>query len=125
MSNQDQANITVPGKIEGIRRKKIIGNMASFTKSLTQHPVALIGLIIVLIYLFIAIFGPFIIPHSSTSGDLSNRLAPPVWMEGGTAKHILGTDEQGIDLLSRVIAGARISIVVGLVATLVSVVIGT
>lgn len=125
MSNQNQTNTIVTGKIEGIRRQKIIGNITSFAKNLTKHPVALIGLIIVLIYLFLAIFSPFIIPHSSTSGDLSNRLAPPVWMEGGTSEHILGTDEQGIDLLSRVIAGARISIVVGLVATSVSVIIGT
>lgn len=125
MSYQNEANTVDHGSLEGIRRKKIIGNITSFTKNLKQHPVALVGLIIVLIYLFLAIFGSWIIPHSSTSGDLSNRLAPPVWMEGGTSEHVLGTDEQGIDLLSRVIAGAKISIVVGLVATSVSVVIGT
>lgn len=93
-------------------------------KSIIKHPSALIGAIIIVLFIIMAILSPVIIPHSSTSGDISNRLAPPVWVEGGTSEHILGTDEQGIDLLSRVIDGARVSIIVGLLTTLISVIIG-
>src|SRR5690625_3273505 len=111
--------------LRAIRRQKRIDDAKSFFRSLRKHPSALIGGIVIVIFILMAIFSPFIIPHSSTSGDLANRLAPPVWLEGGTSTHLLGTDEQGIDLLSRIIDGARISIVVGLLATVISVVVGT
>lgn len=111
--------------LRAIRRQKRIDDAKSFLRSLRKHPSALIGGIIIVIFILMAIFSPLIIPHSSTSGDLANRLAPPVWLEGGTSTHLLGTDEQGIDLLSRIIDGARISIVVGLLATVISVVVGT
>jgi len=71
-----------------------------------------------------AIFAPAIAPHDPLSVNISHRLAPPVWMEGGTPQHVLGTDQVGRDLLSRVIYGGRISLVIGVAAVLISTTIG-
>ena len=76
-------------------------------------------------FIGVAIFAPWIAPHSPVEGDLLDRFAPPMWMEGGSSKYIVGTDSQGMDLLSRIIYGARISMAVGLIATTISVVVGT
>ena len=71
-----------------------------------------------------AIFAPWIAPHDPLAVNISHRLAPPVWMEGGTPQHVLGTDQVGRDLLSRVIYGGRISLVIGVAAVLISTTIG-
>ncbi len=71
-----------------------------------------------------AIFAPAIAPHDPLAVNISHRLAPPVWMEGGTPRHVLGTDQVGRDLLSRVIYGGRISLVIGVAAVLISTTIG-
>jgi len=125
MREKSEMNHPVHPSLKYIRWKKKINNMASLLNSLRKHPSALIGGIIVCLFILIAILSPVITPHSSISGDLADRLAPPVWLEGGTAEHLLGTDEQGIDLFSRIIAGARVSIMVGVLATAISVLIGT
>jgi peptide/nickel transport system permease protein len=72
-----------------------------------------------------AIFAPLIAPHSPTQASLRDRTKPPMWAEGGTVDHILGTDHQGRDILSRVIYGARISLVIAVVAISLSLVAGT
>ena len=125
MSSKFNSNATISFPDKSFWWQKRLNDVKSFFKSLREHPSAMIGGIIVLIFILMAIFSPFIIPHSSTSGNLENRLAPPMWMEGGSGEHILGTDEQGIDILSRIIHGSRVSIVVGLLATVTSVVVGT
>jgi len=71
-----------------------------------------------------AIFAPAIAPHDPLAVNISHRLAPPVWMEGGTPQHVLGTDQVGRDLLARVIYGGRISLVIGVAAVLISTTIG-
>lgn len=105
--------------------KKTTDNLLFILKELKKHPVAMVGGIIISLYIIMALFGPMITPHSGTSGDLTDRILPPVWMEGGTWNNILGTDEQGIDLFSRIIEGARVSLAVGLIATTISVIVGT
>jgi ABC-type dipeptide/oligopeptide/nickel transport system permease subunit len=71
-----------------------------------------------------AIFAPAIAPHDPLAVNISHRLAPPIWMEGGTSRHVLGTDQVGRDLLARVIYGGRISLVIGVAAVLISASIG-
>jgi ABC-type dipeptide/oligopeptide/nickel transport system permease subunit len=71
-----------------------------------------------------AVFAPLIAPHDPLEVDVRHRLAPPVWMDGGTSVHPLGTDQIGRDLLSRVIYGGRVSLLVGVAAVLVSSTIG-
>jgi peptide/nickel transport system permease protein len=74
-----------------------------------------IPLIIVLALVVSAIFAPFIAPHDPLKGGLLDSGEPPVWYPDGSAKHLLGTDIQGRDMLSRIIFGARISLIVATV----------
>jgi peptide/nickel transport system permease protein len=71
-----------------------------------------------------ALAAPLISPDSPVSVDIRHRLAPPAWMEGGTADHWLGTDQVGRDLLSRMIYGGRVSLLIGVAAVLISSTIG-
>ena len=70
------------------------------------------------------VFAPWVAPHDPLSVNIRHRLAPPAWMEGGSPQHLLGTDQVGRDLLSRVIYGGRVSLVVGVAAVLISASIG-
>jgi peptide/nickel transport system permease protein len=85
---------------------------------------ALVAGIIILVYILAAIFAPKITPYDPIKGNLRERFLPPAWMEEGEWAHPLGTDEQGRDLLTRIIYGARISLAVGVVAVGISVVVG-
>jgi ABC-type dipeptide/oligopeptide/nickel transport system permease subunit len=71
-----------------------------------------------------AALAPWIAPHDPLAVNIRHRLAPPAWMEGGAPQHLLGTDQVGRDLLSRVIYGGRVSLVVGVAAVLISASIG-
>jgi ABC-type dipeptide/oligopeptide/nickel transport system permease subunit len=73
----------------------------------------------------VALAAPQIAPHDPYTGDLGDRLIPPVWAEGGRADFLLGTDVQGRDILSRVIFGARVSLWIGFLAATVSMLAGT
>lgn len=76
---------------------------------------AVIGLWIFAVFAFLAFFGPWVAPHDATEQFRSATLQPPVWQEGGSWTHILGTDPLGRDMLSRLIVGARYSFFVGVV----------
>jgi len=71
-----------------------------------------------------AAFAPLIAPHDPLDVNVRHRLAPPAWMEGGSLENLLGTDQVGRDLLSRMIYGGRVSLVVGVVAVLLASMIG-
>ncbi len=71
-----------------------------------------------------ALLGPWIAPHSAGAISLAEAMTPPAWEEGGSAKFLLGTDNLGRDILSRIIAGARVSAVVALYAIVISGLIG-
>jgi len=73
-------------------------------------PVFLLSLVV-----FAGVLAPWIAPENPRRGDLRQRMAPPVWVESGTAEHILGTDHLGRDVLTRVIYGAKISLIVAAV----------
>lgn len=85
----------------------------------TSHPFIWIGGVIVLLFVVVGVAAPFIAPHSYSQHRYSETLLPP-----GSTGHILGTDEFGRDVLSRIIFGARVSIQMGLIATVLSAVIG-
>jgi peptide/nickel transport system permease protein len=71
-----------------------------------------------------ALFAPLLVPHDPFAQDLAHRLIPPAWMEGGQPEHWFGTDQIGRDYLSRLIYGARISMLIGLMTVLASGLIG-
>jgi peptide/nickel transport system permease protein len=75
---------------------------------------------IALLVVFTAAAAPWMAPHGYYEMSLPNKLRPPFWQEGGTLRHPLGTDSLGRDVLSRLIGGARIS----LVASLLSIILG-
>ena len=68
------------------------------------------------LFLVTAFFGPLFAPHNPNHQDLSKSLTPPAWIEGGSTSNLLGTDSLGRDYLSRIIYGARVSLMVSLVA---------
>ncbi len=71
-----------------------------------------------------AVFAPWIAPHDPLAVNIRHRLAPPAWIEGGAVSNVLGTDQVGRDLLSRMIYGGRVSLVVGTLAVLMAATIG-
>jgi peptide/nickel transport system permease protein len=83
-----------------------------------EKPLGLVGGIIVLALFLIGIFANFIAPYGYNDMVLSDRLSPP------SATHLLGTDNMGRDMLSRIVYGARISMIVGLAGAAISAVIG-
>ncbi len=90
-----------------------------------RHKGFLIGGTVLLLIVIMALLAPFIAPHDPYKQSLSNRLIGPIWHDEGTWDHPLGTDNLGRDYLSRVIYGARISLLIGVAAMLISGVIGT
>jgi len=74
---------------------------------------------------FVAIFANLLAPHNPEIGSLTARFRPPFWQTGGSTKYLLGTDQLGRDVLSRLIFGARVSMVVGFTAVIFAGVIGT
>ncbi len=75
----------------------------------------LIPLFLLLLVVVSGVMAPWLAPDDPRKGNLRARMAPPVWLEGGTTEHILGTDHLGRDILSRIVYGARISLVVAAV----------
>ena len=71
-----------------------------------------------------AVLAPWVAPKDPLEVNIRHRLAPPVWMAGGTPENLLGTDQVGRDLLSRVVYGGRVSLVVGVAAVLLSASLG-
>lgn len=93
--------------------------------SLKKSPTGMAGLICLTLFILMALFAAQIAPHDPLTQDLRNISKPPAWSEGGNDTHLLGTDNLGRDLLSRVIYGSRISIGVSLSGTILSCIVGT
>src|SRR5689334_15742841 len=85
----------------------------------------LIPITILAVIALTAIFANFLAPHNPEVGSLTARFRPPFWQAGGSMDHIFGTDQLGRDVLSRLIFGARVSMVVGFTAVIFAGVVGT
>ncbi len=95
--------------------------------SFTRSPVAMVSAFLVLVCLVSALGAPWLAPHNPfdlATLNLSDARLPPAWMPEGSAKYVLGTDDQGRDILSALMYGARISLFVGLAAVVMSVLLG-
>ncbi|KIF67398.1 peptide ABC transporter permease [Streptomyces sp. AcH 505] len=101
------------------------GPRAAALRTLLRNKLAVVALAVLAIMLIFAIFAPLIAPYDPNAQDLLLRLKPPAWQSGGSGAHLLGTDQLGRDMLSRVIYGTRISLLVGAGAALLAGVIGT
>lgn len=105
------------------------GALATRTKPMRRWRVHLglrgaLGFTIVGLVLLIAIFGPWLAPHDPLNQDISQRLHPPAWQHGGSTTHLLGTDQLGRDLLSRLLYGARISLTISIGAAVAAAIVG-
>lgn len=95
--------------------------------SFRTSPMAIGAAVVALTCAFCAFFAGVIAPHNPfdlATLELSDSMLPPAWMEGGQAKYLLGTDEQGRDVLSALFYGARISLLIGGASVIVSMLIG-
>jgi peptide/nickel transport system permease protein/dipeptide transport system permease protein len=85
-------------------------------EKLLKNRTAVAGMIIIMVFALAAILAPVISPHNPNENALYDQLKRPVWSPGGAMKNILGTDDLGRDMLSRLIYGARVSLTLGLVS---------
>jgi len=93
-------------------------------RKLVRNPAAIAGAFVLLVVIAAAVFAPYVAPHEPARQSLIRRFTPPVWVPGGNTAYLLGTDQVGRDILSRIIHGARISLIVGISAVLVSLTVG-
>jgi peptide/nickel transport system permease protein len=85
----------------------------------------LIPVTILLVLVLVAVLADWLAPYNPEIGSLGARFHPPFWQSGGSDQHLLGTDHLGRDVLSRLIFGARVSLVVGFTAVVVAGLVGT
>jgi peptide/nickel transport system permease protein len=82
------------------------------------------GASVILLIVFIGVFANWLAPHDPLAQSLIDRLKPPFWMAGGSSTHLLGTDNYGRDLLSRLIHGSRVSLLIATASMLLSCCVG-
>jgi peptide/nickel transport system permease protein len=87
-------------------------------RSLRANKAALVSMFFILFLAFIAVFGPYLVPYNPIETNMANALKPP------SAEHWFGTDQLGMDIFSRVIVGARVSLTVGLIAVSIALTVG-
>ena len=95
--------------------------------SFTRTPSAMISAVIAVVMIVAALFAEVVAPHDPfdlATVDLFAALTPPAWAEDGTTEYLLGTDDQGRDVFSTILYGARISILVGVASVALALVIG-
>jgi ABC-type dipeptide/oligopeptide/nickel transport system permease subunit len=92
---------------------------------LWRNKTAMVGLVIIVVFILSALSAPWISPHHPLETSLYDQLKPPVWHPTGTWTHILGTDDLGRDTLSRIIWGARVSLLVAVFSVGLAFTIGT
>ena len=131
-------NVPVPGQ-EGTRGSTVTDPAAvrsgspprakwrdrDFIRRALKHSAFLVGCSVLVLILLMALVAPLIAPYDPYAQSMANRLVPPIWMDGGTWDHPLGTDGLGRDYLSRIIYGSRISLLIGVFTVVCSGLIGT
>lgn len=88
-------------------------------------PIVAICLVFLLLLVLAAVFAPLIAPHDPLRQSLGTRNRPPAWIAGGSTAHLFGTDNLGYDIFSRILFGARISLGIGVIATIIGTLLGT
>jgi dipeptide transport system permease protein len=101
------------------------GTLRLFWGGFAENRGAVLGLAVTLALVAIAVLANLVAPHSPIEQFRENFLTPPVWEQGGTWRFLLGTDDVGRDVLSRLIHGARLSLLIGIAVVALSLSIGT
>jgi dipeptide transport system permease protein len=102
-----------------------VSPLRDFWRSFSANKGAIGGLVIVCAVLLLATFANQIAPYAPDLTDNSVFLVPPAWQRGGSSAHLLGTDAIGRDILSRLVFGARLSLLIGVAVVVISIVSGT
>ena len=115
-------NTATPETIDSLLKteRTFMDRLAYFGRFLWRDRGGMIGLAVFSIVVFSAIFAPVITSQSPFDQDLRSSKLPPAWQEGGDWEHPFGTDSLGKDIFSRVIYGARVSLMVGLFGVLIA-----
>lgn len=111
----DSNHINVTKKPSTLRR---------WARLLFQSKTGTVGFFIVMAVIVVAIFADIIAPHDPAQNNLGDLLRPPMWLDGGSATYILGTDNLGRDILSRILHGTRVSLLVGVFSVILAGIIG-
>jgi peptide/nickel transport system permease protein len=96
----------------------------NFVRSIASNKAGLTGIVILSVIVFMALAAEHLAPADPLRRNLALKLRPPAWLKGGDLHHFLGTDSQGRDLFSRIVFGARTSLVVGIATVALSSLIG-
>ena len=121
----DSANVAMPtSRSEPAVPSAPRGEVATALGLLLRNRVAVAGALIYLVFVLVAIAAPLLAPADPDEQVLTNRFKPPAWLSGDGA-HLLGADNLGRDVLSRLVYGSRVSIVVGLVTVTICAVVGS
>ncbi|WP_326834453.1 ABC transporter permease [Amycolatopsis rhabdoformis] len=96
----------------------------SAVRAMLRNRLGAVAVTVLVLMVLIALCAPLIAPYDPSAQDLLVRLHPPAWESGGDASHLLGTDQLGRDILSRLFYGARISLLVGACAALLAGIVG-
>ena len=108
-----------------LRLPAAIRSTMAAASGVVQDRMALAGLVVLTVVIAMAIFAPLVAPYDPVHKDILRRLKPPLWVAGAAPGHLLGTDALGRDVLSRIIFGARASLVIGFAVLLVAGSVGT
>lgn len=109
--------------VEGVavtRRQGVL----TFAGRLLRHPSAVTGWAVLLIFCAVALSAHLLAPYDPNEAHLSDRLSPPSWLKPGGSRYLLGTDQLGRDILSRILVGTRVSLLVGFLSVTISMTIG-
>jgi peptide/nickel transport system permease protein len=87
-------------------------------------PLQWVLLLVLSVIVVAAVFADIVAPYDPVANSLRDKLIPPIWQEGGSSRHLLGTDQLGRDMLSRIIHGARVSLSVAFIGTLLGATVG-
>ncbi len=119
----DSLNVTEAAREElaaSLNAPQPPGPIREFWSHFSQNAGAVAGLFIILLMVLIAVLAPWIAPHAPHIQDRGALLLPPAWLDGGSWTYVLGTDDVGRDMLSRLMYGARVSLLVGCIVVTLS-----
>ena len=119
MSGVENLVVVAPGEV------RLPGRWRTFWRSFAENRGAVGGLAVMVVLALVAVFAPVVAPHSPIEQFREHFLTPPLWQAGGDAAFPLGTDDVGRDMLSRLIFGARLSLMIGFVVVTLALMIGT
>jgi dipeptide transport system permease protein len=117
-------DVAARDRVAATKRQVRRSQIAEFWYYFSENRGAVMGLVVFGLLVFAAIFAPLIAPHTPNAQYRDSILLPPSWSEGGRSEFLLGTDQVGRDILSRLLYGARYSLFIGIVVVTLSLVSG-